>query len=72
MAATVRSIEKRLLKNGTVAGPVTQKMIDRSKEMYNQFSDSKKDKWGWLDFLAMARQEETNLTVASSNGKMSS
>jgi hypothetical protein len=61
MATTVRSVEQRLLKKGTTTGPVTQKMIDRSKEMYFQASElagDKKDKWGWLDFIPLARKEQ--------------
>lgn len=65
MAATVRSVEQRLLKNGTTIGPVTQKMIDRAKEIHFEACElagtTKKDKWGWLDFIPSARKEELDL-----------
>jgi len=58
MATTVKSIEQRLLKKGTAAGPVSQEMIETAKHIYNSVigTETKPDRFGWLDFLSVARE----------------
>lgn len=54
-------IEKKLLRHGTSAGPVTQEMIDMAKRLHSEackLTGLKEDKDGWLDFLPETRKSE--------------